>query len=221
MTTATRSATTPAVRLTQRDIEAVSWIAQQHAARLDTVGRMLAGIGQPVEDRALRRLAERWTAAGLVNRRRVLADAPSILWATADGLRCAGITLRAGQRADAPSIGTLHHTLAVAEVRLAYEQQGYDWTAERFLHTVVTSDHRADGLAANGNHRVLVEVERTQKERERLTDILRANLRAPGITETHYWITEKMRGIVEAAAAELEPELASRVRVALLPAVVR
>lgn len=219
MTTA-RTTSPSSVRLTQRDIDAVRWIAEQQAVRLDTVGRMLATKGQSIEGRALRRLAERWDAAGLINRRRILANAPSILWPTADGLRSAGIKLKAGQRADAPSIGTLHHTLAVAEVRLAYELMGYDWTAERFLRSE-GSAHRADGFAVLGDLRVLVEVERTQKERERLTDILRANLRTPGISETHYWINDKMRGVVESAAATLEPELSNRVRVAFLPEVVR
>lgn len=208
------------VRLTPRDLDAVAWIAEQQAVRLDTVGRMLTARQSPADGRALRRLAERWTTAGLIKRRRILADAPSILWATAEGMRCAGIALRAGQRADSPSIGTLHHTLAVAEVRLAYEARGYQWTAERFLRSAA-SEHRADGLALGGEQRVLIEVERTQKERDRLVAILRSNLRTPGVTETHYWITEAMRGVVEAAASELEPELAGRVRVALLPEVVR
>ena len=212
-------ATSSAVRLTRRDVQAVTWIAQQQAARLDTVGRLLASRGVPVHGRVLRRLAERWSDAGLIQRRRILAEAPSVLWPTIEGLRCAGITLRPGHRADPPSIGTLHHTLAVAEVRLAYEQQGYIWTAERFLH--VREGHRADGLAEQGSHRVLIEVERTRKEKERLTDILRFNLRTPGIAETHYWITDQMQGVVEAAAADLEGDLASRVRVALLPEVVR
>ena len=125
--------TPSAVRLTNRDIQAVTWIAQQQAVRLDTIGRMLSACGASIHGRSLRRLAERWAAAGLVQRRRILAEAPSIVWPTVEGLRCAGIALKPGQRADAPSIGTLHHTLAVAEVRLAYEQQGYAWTAERFL----------------------------------------------------------------------------------------
>jgi len=218
--TQARTQAASTVRLTQRDLDAVCWIAEQQAVRLDTMGRMLASRGTSVEGRALRRLAERWDAAGLINRRRILANAPSILWPTADGVRSAGITLKAGQRADAPSIGTLHHTLAVAEVRLAYEQMGYTWTAERFLRSSGPG-HRADGLTVRGDHRVLVEVERTQKERERLTDILRSNLRTPGVSETHYWISDTMRGVVEAAVAELEPELSGRVRVALLPEVVR
>lgn len=218
--TETKSQTTRTVRLTQRDLDAVRWIAEQQAVRLDTVGRLLTRSGTSVEGRALRRLAERWDEAGLIKRRRILADAPSILWPTADGVRSAGITLKAGQRADAPSIGTLHHTLAVAEVRLAYESMGFQWTAERFLRSA-TSNHRADGLAVKGGHRVLVEIERTQKERERLIDILRANLRTPGISETHYWISDAMRGVVESATAELESELSGRVRVALLPEAVR
>ena len=208
------------VRLTQRDLDAVRWIAEQQAVRLDTIGRLLASRGTAVDGRALRRLAQRWDAAGLIRRRRILANAPSILWPTADGVRSAGITLKAGQRAEAPSIGTLHHTLALAEVRLVYERMGFTWTAERFLRAA-GSGHRADGLAVKGDQRVLVEVERTQKERERLADILRSNLRTPGISETHYWITEVMRGVVEAAAAELEADLTTRVRVALLPEVVR
>lgn len=213
--------TQSAVRLTNRDVQAVTWIAQQQAVRLDTIGRMLSARGASIHGRSLRRLAERWAAAGLVQRRRILAEAPSIVWPTVEGLRCAGISLKPGQRADAPSIGTLHHTLAVAEVRLAYEQQGYAWTAERFLRGNGSAGHRADGLAERGEHRVLIEVERTRKEKERLTDILRFNLRTPGIVETHYWITDQMRGVVEAAAADLEPELSSRVRVAMLPEVVR
>lgn len=209
------------VRLTERDLAAVAWIAEQRAVRLDTVGRLLRQRQQGVDPRALRRLAERWTDAGLIARKRILATAPTILWPTVEGLRCAGITLKPGHRADPPSIGLLLHTLAAAEIRLAYESNGYAWTAERLLDAVISSSHRADALAVRDTSRVLVEVERTQKSRERVEDILRINLRTPTISECHYWVTDSVRGVVEVATAALEPDLAQRVRIALIPEVVR
>jgi len=209
------------VRITRRDLLAVRWIAEQGVARIDTVGRLLQQRGCPADERSLRRLAERWDDAGLVTRGRILADAPTLLWPTLEGLRAAGITLRQGQRVDQPSIGTLHHNLAAAEVRLVYEVGGWSWTAERFLDETLRTQHRADGLAERDGTRILVEIERTQKAGPRLLDILRSNLRAPETAGTHYWTTEAVLPVVQAAARQLEPELQPKLHVYLLPEVVR
>ena len=209
------------VRITRRDLLAVRWIAEQGVARIDTVGRLLHQRGCPADARSLRRLAERWDEAGLVSRGRILADAPTLLWPTLEGLRSAGIALRQGQRVDKPSIGTLHHNLAVAEVRLVYEAGGWTWTAERFLDETLRNQHRADGLAEKDGGRVLVEIERTQKSGPRLFDILRSNLRAPEVAGTHYWTTDSVLPVVHAAARQLEPELQSKLQVYLLPETVR
>ena len=209
------------VRITKRDLMAVRWIAEQGVVRLDTIERLLAQRGCPADPRSVRRLAERWHSAGLIQRARVLADAPTLLWPTIEGLRTAGVVLRQGQRVDRPSVGTLHHTLAVAEVRLAYEAGGWLWTAERFLDDEIRAQHRADGMAEKDGIRVLVEIERTVKAAPRLLDILRANLRVPNIAGTHYWTTDDVRPVVESVATALEPELRTRLQIYPLPVVVR
>lgn len=209
------------VRLTSRDLEAVKWIAEQQAVRLDTVGRLLHQRNQGLDDRALRRLAERWELAGLVNRRRILATAPSILWPTAEGLRCAEIVLRPGQRPPNPSVGTLLHTLAAAEIRLTYERFGWHWIAERLLPMEGKTIHRPDAVVELDKQRGLVEVERAQKSHSRLLDILRTNLRTPAVHFVDYWVTPEVRPVVTATASHLEPELASRLRIFDIPEVVR
>ena len=48
------------LRLTERDIEYITWIAEQQAVRLDTLQLLFEIRGKKIDPRALRRLVERW-----------------------------------------------------------------------------------------------------------------------------------------------------------------
>lgn len=204
------------VRLTERDLYVVKWIAEQQAVRLDTIGLLLKLRNCSVDDRSLRRLAQRWQNLGLINRARLI-EAPSILWATPAGMRCAGLTLHRGEKATQPSFSTLHHTLAVARVRLEYYTPSTTWTCEWALRKQIGGAHLADGMANTSQGRVLIEVDRTQKESVRLANIMASNARAPGIDRVDYWTTPELLGFITRQRDSLDAGVRDRVEVHLLP----
>ena len=104
------------LRLTKRDVEVVKFVAEQNCVRLDTIGLLLSILNYEVEDRRLRKLGERWVRLGLLQKQVLLADAPSIFWATNEGLKVANISLHRGEKTFTPSFSSLHHNLAVARV---------------------------------------------------------------------------------------------------------
>lgn len=204
------------VRLTERDLYVVRWIAEQQAVRLDTIGLLLKLQNCGVDDRALRRLAQRWQALGLIQRARLI-DAPSILWATPAGMRCAGLALHRGEKTTQPSFSTLHHTLAVARVRLEYNAPTTSWTCEWALRKQIGGAHLADGMANTAQGRVLIEVDRTQKESVRLAHIMASNVRMPGIDRVDYWTTPQLLAFITRQRDSLDTGIRDRVEVHLLP----
>ena len=86
--------TSKSLRLTERDVEYTSWIAEQQAVRLDTLRLLFEVKGKKIDPRALRRLVERWQKIGLVQKQIMVVNAPSIIWPTAEGMRVANLPLR-------------------------------------------------------------------------------------------------------------------------------
>ena len=84
------------LRLTERDIEYITWIAEQQAVRLDTLQLLFEIRGKKIDPRALRRLVERWQRLGLVQKKILLAKSPSIIWPTIEGMRVANLPLSRG-----------------------------------------------------------------------------------------------------------------------------
>ena len=164
-------------RLTERDVEYITWIAEQQAVRIDTLQLLFEIKGKIVDPRAWRRLVERWQRLGLVQKKILLAKAPSIIWPTIEGMKVANLPLSRGDRNYTPSLSSVHHTVATARVRIEYERRGWEWTCERDLRHEFGASHLADGLASVDTQRILVEVERTQKESSRIKNIIMANLR--------------------------------------------
>ena len=205
------------LRLTERDVEYISWIAEQQAVRLDTLLLLFQVRGKDIDLRALRRLVERWQKLGLIQKQRMMANAPSIIWPTAEGMRVANLPLRRGDHMYTPSFSSVHHTVATARVRIEYERRGWEWTCERDLRHEFGASHLADGLASVDTQRVLVEVERTQKESSRLKNIMMANLRTKNITGCHYWTTDALYPVIQSHINMLEDDLKSKMQIFLLP----
>jgi len=90
--------TSKSLRLTERDIEYITWIAEQQAVRLDTLQLLFEIRGKKIDPRALRRLVERWQRLGLVQKKILLAKAPSIIWPTIEGMKVANLPLSRGDR---------------------------------------------------------------------------------------------------------------------------
>ena len=191
--------TSKSLRLTDRDIEYITWIAEQQAVRLDTLQLLFEIRGKKIDPRALRRLVERWVRLGLVRKKILLAKSPSIIWPTIEGMRVANLPLSRGDRTYTPSFSSVHHTVATARVRVEYE------------------NHLADGMACLGTQRILIEVERTQKESSRLKNIMMANLLTKNITHCDYWTTDALYPVIQSHINMLENDLKSKMRVFLLP----
>ena len=78
----------------------------------------------------------------------LLANSPSIVWPTIEGMKVANLKLSRGERSYAPSFSSIHHTVATARVRIEYEKRGWKWTCERDLRREFGASHLADGLAS-------------------------------------------------------------------------
>ncbi len=63
------------VQITERDVAAIAWIADQYAVRSDVL-RWLLGDGQPLSESRTRALVARWQRAGLVHAKRFSPDLP-------------------------------------------------------------------------------------------------------------------------------------------------
>jgi hypothetical protein len=203
------------IRLTDRDLQIAKWIAEQQAVRLDTVSQLLSHLGSPCKARNLRRLADRWEKAGLIKKKKFLANAPLILWPTTTAMKLTDLQDKKVERE--PSISNLHHTLAVARVRVAYEVMGADWICEGALRSKFGGQHLADGFATLGGQSALIEVERTRKERERLKTILATNARTPGVDLIHYWTTPELQIFLNSQISELDSALRNKIQIYLLP----
>lgn len=204
-------------RLTTRDIEVVKFVAEQNCVRLDTIGLLLAILNQPVEERRLRKLGERWLRLGLLQRQAMLAETPFIYWATSEGLRLANIPLHRGERTYSPSFATLHHNLAVARVAVEYKRHGCTWTSERQLREEMGDEHLADGLATYQSQRILVEVDRTLKEAQRLRKIMIGNSKLPNIDFVDYWTTSNLVKTLEIHRNSLADSVRNKIRIFVLP----
>lgn len=161
------------VQLTERDLEALGWIADQYAVRTDVI-RWLLGNGAPLSDSRTRSIVARWQRAGMAESRRFFAGAPHVVWPT----RAGTALVRPEWRTRPPTLSMLAHHHAVSQVRLAIERRGHgtDWVCERVLAKPrATPDaHVADGTFRSSRGPVTaVEVELTLKAADRLRDIVR------------------------------------------------
>jgi hypothetical protein len=152
-----------------------------------------------------------------VQKKILLAKSPSIIWPTIEGMKVANLKLSRGERSYAPSFSSIHHTVATARVRIEYEKRGWKWTCERDLRREFGASHLADGLASVDTQRILVEVERTQKDSSRLKHIMMANLRTKNITGCHYWTTDALYPVIQSNINMLENDLKSKMQIFLLP----
>jgi hypothetical protein len=203
--------------LSLRDIEVVIFIAEAGAISLSTLGKVLEKkFKTPLEARGLRALAYRLVEYGLIGKERILAETGSILWPRTEALKLAGFKVNRGERADRPSLASLRHSLILAEIRLMYEMRGAKWVCERALRADFTN-HLPDGLATfPEGEQVLIELELTAKESNRLRNIMIANLEM-GDFQLNYWTTPETFSVVEKQRNNLPKNYQERVCIHLLP----
>ena len=202
-------------RVTDRDIEVATWIAEQGCARLDTIGNVLINMGSNLEARRLRSLALRWEKLGLVKRGKLLAKVPLILWTTKQSLKLAGLPNQSKQGYK-PSFTTLHHQLAVSHIRTEYEKHGAKWLSEAKLR-MDNVGHLPDGIASFNLQKIIVEVDRTEKSGTRLEKIMIENAIASGEGLVDYWVTPEMYNFADSHRLKLPGNLTSKIRIFTIP----
>lgn len=202
--------------LTPKDLQASNWIAEQGPIRQSTLNRHFAISNQTMDPRSIRRLTNRLIAKGLINKEQILKGSP-ILWPTVDGLRLAGFDLRKGEHNLRPSLSTIMHSIQVAEVRVIYEANHAEWFCERKLRRKF-KDHLPDGMAFYEDSQIIVEIDRTRKNKDRLIDIMKTNIGAySGNYFVDYWTTPEVFDFVKAQTSLLPDKLQSNIRVFLIP----
>jgi len=152
--------------LRRSDLDALAWVGEQYAARVDQL-EVLMGCGPRTVQRTVARLRD----AGFVSVRRVLVGEPAWVLPTSAGLRACGSSFGVW----APRIGLLSHVAAVNDVRLHVQARspGSEWICERELaRDRAGREHLPDGIALVDGQRVAIEVELTIKSRKRVTGIL-------------------------------------------------
>lgn len=175
---------TGAIRWTERDLAALTWIGEQYAVHLAQLAILLGRrAGAPTKAvgrlglETARKLVERWRRAGLVERAVLVLGQPAWVWLTRRGLEQVGLDFRFWE----PKAEGLAHLAAINEARLWVEQRHPEarWRSERQLRReqpVTRSQenlaHRPDAEVVLGPQTVAVEVERSAKTPQRMPAIL-------------------------------------------------
>jgi hypothetical protein len=149
-----------------RDLETLSWLAEQYGARTDQLD-VLLGCGPRTGQRVVARLRDQ----GLVSSCRLLVGEAAWVIPTAAGLRAAG----QGFSVWRPSLGLLTHTATVNDVRLHVQGRSpeSEWVSERLLaRERQQGQHLPDAVVVTEGRRVAIEVELTVKSYRRLHAIL-------------------------------------------------
>jgi hypothetical protein len=197
--------------LTERDIEALAWLARQRVATAMQVARLF----ELDLSKAYKRLRA-MEARRLVRHERVFHLQPGVYLATASGIACAGVELPAPKL----DIRTLQHDLIVTEVCVSYLRRGVVVTTEREMRSVDSRAeqpqyaarlvgegargrlHFADLLAHKAGGPRAIEVELTPKRRRRLDQIIGAYVCARHLAGVVYYVrTRQVERLVREAAA--------------------
>jgi hypothetical protein len=208
-------------RLTGRDMVAMAWLADQRAATVPQLQALLGYIGDgPVTDRRTRQIVSRWELLGLAERTTVWHGKPAAVWLTGSGARLVGL-----ERWRKPAIGTLNHTLAVAEVRrrLSPPTGTRGWISEVELRkTLPAGQHIPDGAYLEDGRAAAIEVELSPHGRRRvaaaIASLLAAQVNgAPRWDHVLYLCSPETLHQVTAVVEALSPAQRSRVVVRRLP----
>jgi hypothetical protein len=159
-------------KVSARDIELLRFVGEQYAITLPQLARLMGR-----SHHAARWLRSRWPRAGWVEGRALLVGEPVFLWLTGRGRRLGD----SGYASWRPNPGRLAHIAAVTDVRLHVQERRpeAEWTCERELAREQALEARGRGLHLPDavvwveGRAVAVEVELTQKKRQRTERIVR------------------------------------------------
>jgi len=177
-------------KITDRDLDALEWIAEQYAISIDHLCILLARLGDP-DDRAPKEqgritekramyIVRRWEQLGLIQKAWILHGQPAWLWLTPEALRL--VSEQLGElRYYAPTPATINHIYYCNHARLFIEarRQGAKWTGERILKASMQKvergsrrPHMPDATVWTNGRLIAVEVELSVKRPGQLDKIL-------------------------------------------------
>jgi len=204
-------------RITDRDLDALEWIAQQYCVTLDHLSILLARlmdyapyVQKPNDEGALTekrtaKVVKRWEQLGLVERGWILHDDAAWVWLTQEGLRLVAEEL--GElRPYTPTPAKVNHLYWCNHARLYIEQKRDDaeWRSERQLRANQKSErgikrpHVPDAVVSSNGHEIAIEVELSTKTYSRLDKILH-ELATSDYHTTWYFTRGRAKQVVETA----------------------
>lgn len=196
------------IRLTERDLQILTWIGNQYAVRLDTLQELLGrDTRQPtkadgcVSTSTARRVVTRWKQEGLADARKYFYRQPEWIWLTRQGL----VQMNLRYSNWSPSVGILNHLHDLNRVRIQIEDQFDEcvWRSERDLRREHWTDkrfHVADGEVHLNGQIVAIEIELTQKSMSRVTDIVRRLVHQ--YDRIWYFVNDQTRPVIEKAIGD-------------------
>ena len=199
------------LRLNQRDIFALTWIAQQYAIRLDHLQQLLGrfpgyGAKYPnlVSESAARDVVDRWEQLGYVLAEVLLPKEPFWIWLTRKGLHKVEAPY-VYRNQEESNLGALSHLYAINTIRLDLEANHLVvyWTSEReLLRGLIRSKgqaslHRPDGVVMFSDGQIIaIEAELSMKKlwelKENLLEMLRGEEYLNSKIELGYQIAQTM-----------------------------
>ena len=212
---------------TPRDLEVLTWIAEQYGVRRDQLAVLLAREGV-VATKTPGRLApatvkywvERWKPAGVIGTVRLLVGQPSWVWVTRLGLEHLEVAYRYWE----PQARSVAHLYAVNQVRLLVEARHPEavWRSERALRSErafqpaqTHAEHLPDAEVELREQRIAIEVERSPKKPRPLQAILyELARRYDGIW---YFCPKAAQGAMQRAVAQLDPAVRRKFSLVPLP----
>ena len=205
------------VRLTERDLQSLTWIGEQYAIRIDQLARLLGRpVGRALAESTTRAAINRWERAGLARSRKVTVREPGFVWLTHRGLREVGLSFKRWE----PSASTCSHIYWTNQVRLYVEARHpeFAWTPERAMRSGLpmqtvsdAASHIADGELRAEDAVVGVEIELTAKSAPRRESIMRALIDT--YATVWYFAPPNIQRLLEATSEKLEGSRKDRVRV--------
>ena len=216
------------IRITERDIEAIRWLAEQYGASVDTVADLLGYLGGREEALAVPTMAallRRWREAGWIETRKLMYKEPAWIWPTLEGLKLAGEQYNRetgeGLRTWKPEGNwtLLQHIDAVARVRLFVERNyGGTWISERRLakgegkiRGGQRRAHRPDAVLERDGQSIAIEVELSAKRSSRTLAIMAENVGR--YNEVWYFVGAPAMAVVIDSYGKLPAEFRERVKV--------
>jgi hypothetical protein len=218
-------------RITDRDLDALEWIAQQYAVSLDHLSILLARLIDPDEyaqkpkeageltEKRTAKIVRRWEQLELVERGWILYDDPAYVWLTPTGLQLVSEEL--GElRPYVPTPAKVNHIYWCNTARLYIEQNHDDieWLSERQVRANHKSErgikrpHTPDAVVTLDGDKVALEVELSTKTYSRLDKILH-ELATSDYHTIWYFTRGRAKQVVETAIENMSGMYSHRFKV--------